>query len=145
MLIEHQELCSLIPHDGSMCLLDGVIEWGAGHIVCESNSHRDETNPLRSHGMLSALHGVEYAAQAMAVHGGLLARQTGEVNPPGFLAALREVQIHVDRLDDQPAPLRIEADELMRSAGSFMYEFKILAAGKILLSGRLTVMTPKGG
>ncbi len=144
MLIEHQELCSLIPHDGSMCLLDGVLEWDAGHIVCESNSHRRDTNPLRNHGRLSALHGVEYAAQAMAVHGGLLAHQAGEVNPPGFLAALREVQLHVERLDDQPAPLRIEAEELMRSGGSFLYEFTISTAGKILLSGRLTVMTPKG-
>lgn len=145
MLIGREELCALIPHAGSMCLLDGVEQWDAQHIVCFSNSHLLEDNPLRREGFLAALHGVEYAAQAMAVHGGLLAREAGEANPAGFLAALRDVQLHCERLDDKSAPLRIEATELMRSGGSFIYEFSVTAAGSELLSGRLTVMTQQEG
>ncbi len=141
MLIARNELCGLIPHDGSMCLLDGVESWDAQHIVCVSNTHTEQANPLRSEGSLAAVHGVEYAAQAMAVHGGLLAREEGRENPAGFLAALRDVQLNTDRLDEQPGPLRIEATELMRSGGSFMYEFIVSAAGQTLLSGRVTVMT----
>ncbi|HEX9802258.1 MAG TPA: hypothetical protein VGB35_03305 [Gammaproteobacteria bacterium] len=141
MLIEREELCSLIPHAGAMCLLDGVEQWDSTHILGVSNSHRDVTNPLRSGGRLASLHGVEYAAQAMAVHGGLLARERGEMNPPGFLAALRDVQIHCGRLDDIEASLRIEAEELMRSGGSFMYGFTLSAAGVLLLEGRITVFT----
>lgn len=141
MLIARDELCALIPHDGAMCLLDGVESWDTQQIVCISNSHTDETNPLRSEGVLAAVHGVEYAAQAMAVHGGLLARESGSDNPAGFLAALRDVQLNTERLDDQPGPLRIAANELMRSGGSFMYEFTVSAAGESLLAGRITVMT----
>ena len=141
MLIGREELCGLIPHAGSMCLLDGVEQWDAGHIVCLSESHRDEANPLRSEGQLAAVHGVEYAAQAMAVHGGLLAREAGKSNPAGFLAALRDVRLGTGRLDDKRGPLRVEANELMRSGGSFMYEFTVSAEGKELLAGRITVMT----
>jgi len=145
MLIRREELCGLIPHAGSMCLLDGVERWGPQQIVCLSNSHLDEANPLRRDGILDAVHGVEYAAQAMAVHGGLLAREAGETNPAGFLAALRDVKLHAERLDDKAAPLRIEATELMRSGGSFIYGFSVAAAGVELLSGRLTVMTQQEG
>jgi len=139
-LIGHEELCGLIPHDGSMCLLATVEEWDDKRIVCTASSHRDGDNPLRSNGQLSAINGVEYAAQAMAVHGGLLARERGETNPPGFLAALRDVALHVERLDSIEAPLRVEAEELMRSGGSFIYQFKVEANDEPLLDGRLTVM-----
>jgi predicted hotdog family 3-hydroxylacyl-ACP dehydratase len=145
MLIDHGTLCELIPHAGDMCLLDEVEEWDEGHIVCLSRSHRNEANPLRSNGILAVVHGIEYAAQAMAVHGGLLAREAGEANPPGFLAAVRNVRFHVERLDDQPESLHVEATELMRGGGSFIYEFTVSAVGKALLDGRLTVMTPQEG
>jgi predicted hotdog family 3-hydroxylacyl-ACP dehydratase len=145
MLIGREELCSLIPHDGSMCLLEGVERWDEKHIVCTTTSHRLADNPLRSNGQLSAINGVEYAAQAMAVHGGLQARERGETNPPGFLAALRDVAMHVQRLDTIEAPLRIEAEELMRSGGSFIYQFSVQADDEMLLDGRLTVMVQEAG
>ncbi|MGM0593512.1 MAG: hypothetical protein ACQETD_03155 [Pseudomonadota bacterium] len=140
MSIGHDALCALIPHDGAMCLLEQVLAWDAQHIVCQARSHMDTANPLRGDGGLAALHGIEYAAQATAVHGGLLAQQRGERNPPGFLAAVRGVTLHCERLDGVAAPLRIEATELMRSGASFIYEFEVTAAGQRLLEGRLTVM-----
>lgn len=140
MLIGHEELTALIPHAGAMSLLDAVEQWDEQHIVCSATSHRSEANPLRSNGGLSAINGVEYAAQAMAVHGGLLARARGEENPPGYLAALRDVKLHTDRLDVIDGALRVEATELVRSGGSFIYAFSLAAAGRLLLEGRLTVM-----
>ena len=140
MRIEKQKLCGLIPHDGSMCLLDSVEYWDEKRIVCSSFTHQRDNNPLRSNDRLAAIHGVEYAAQAMAVHGGLLARQKGEANPGGFLAALRDVALNVERLDTIDAPLQIEAEELMRNGGNFIYQFQVQADGEILLDGRLTVM-----
>ena len=140
-MIAQQELCSLIPHDGSMCLLAGVESWDAQGIVCVAESHRDARNPLRRDGGLSVVHGIEYAAQAMAVHGGLLARERGETNPAGFLAAVRDVQFQVQSLHDQDTPLRIAVQEQMRSGGSFIYEFSVQADGQELLSGRATVMS----
>jgi predicted hotdog family 3-hydroxylacyl-ACP dehydratase len=140
MRIEHQDLCGLIPHDGDMCLLETVEYWDEKRIVCTSRSHQRTDNPLRSDDRLAAIHGVEYAAQAMAVHGGLLAREKGETNPGGYLAALRGVSLHVERLDSISESLHIEAEELMRNGGNFIYQFLVQAEGKTLLDGRLTVM-----
>ena len=53
----------------------------AAHPV-RASSHRAADNPLRAHGRLGAACGIEYAAQAMAVHGALLA-------PPDSAAAGR--------------------------------------------------------
>lgn len=145
MLIGHEELCSLIPHSGRMCLLDSVEAWSDKHIVCHSDSHTAADNPLRSEGALYAMQGVEYAAQAAAVHGGLLARERGEQNPPGFLAAVRDVKLHVERLDTVAQPLRVEASELMRSGDNVIYSFSIETAGQRLLQGRFTVMVQEAG
>ena len=69
MLADQEMIAKLIPHTGSMCLLDGVLERDTQRIRCVSSSHRDTDNPLRSGDELSALCGIEYAAQVMAVHG----------------------------------------------------------------------------
>jgi predicted hotdog family 3-hydroxylacyl-ACP dehydratase len=81
MLIEKSEIRCLIPHAGTMCLLDGVEAWDMRSIVCVSSTHRSVANPLRRDGRLSALHAFEYGAQAAAVHGGLLARSSGHRSP----------------------------------------------------------------
>jgi len=60
-----------IPHQGRMCLLDEIIEWSAQHIRCRTATHRAPDNPLRSHDRLGIACGIEYAAQAMALHGAL--------------------------------------------------------------------------
>lgn len=63
----------LIPHAGAMCLLERVIEYDDASICCEARSHLDVDNPLRHNGRLSTLCGIEYAGQAMALHGALRA------------------------------------------------------------------------
>ena len=96
-MIDKSEIRRLIPHSGTMCLLDGVVRWDDESIVCITNTHRDANNPLRRDGQLSALHALEYGAQAAAVHGGLRARAAGTAAPPCYLAALREAHLHVAR------------------------------------------------
>ena len=96
-----------------MCLLDGVIEWDDASIVCVSETHRDPANPLRRANQLSAVHAFEYGAQAAAIHGGLRAKAEGATAPPGYLAALRDAQLLVDRLDDIASPLEVRAKRLL--------------------------------
>ena len=57
-----------------MVLLDGVTSWSDDRIVGHSTRHRDRANPLAVDGRLSSVCGIEFAAQAMAVHGALLGR-----------------------------------------------------------------------
>ncbi len=144
MLIEHDELCTLIPHAGSMALLAGVVSWDETQILCRATSHRDVTNPLRSAQGLSVLHGIEYGAQAMAVHGGLLARERGAAIMAGYLAALRNVEFAVEWLHDIDGPLQVMATRLLGEGGSFMYEFSLSTPERTLLKGRATVMAQKG-
>ena len=65
------ELCALLPHGETMCLLHAVESWDSSGIVCVAVSHCDHDNPLRRTDRLNSICGLEYAAQAMAVHVGL--------------------------------------------------------------------------
>ncbi len=133
-----------IPHQGSMCLLEGVESWDSGHIRCRAGSHRATDNPLRAHDRLGAACGIEYAAQAMAVHGALLAPPDHACARIGYLVSARGVRLHVARLDDIGDDLLIEADCAMRSADNVIYQFGISAAGRVLLEGRATVVLNAG-
>ena len=138
--IDKAEIRTLIPHSGSMCLLDNVIKWDDESIVCTTDTHRDEANPLRRDGQLSALHGLEYGAQAAAVHGGLRARAAGATAPPCYLAALRDAHLHVDRLDDLASPLEVRAQRLFGDAGNTIYQCALSASGTAVAEGRVTIM-----
>src|SRR5260370_15819417 len=105
MPIEKSEIRTLIPHAGLMCLLDSVLKWDDESIVCRSETHRDPTNPLRRDGQLSALHALEYSAQAAAVHGGLRARSAGGVAPPGYFAPVPGSPFHGEKLGEIPFPI----------------------------------------
>jgi predicted hotdog family 3-hydroxylacyl-ACP dehydratase len=120
-----------------MCLLDSVSAFDAQRIACTSMTHRDPAHPLRRDGVLSAICGVEYALQAMALHGALTA---GAPQPPGFVAALASVELAVERLDDVPDTLDVTATALSRESRGFIYGFEVTASGRVLLSGRGTVV-----
>lgn len=138
MRLDKTALCALIPHHGSMCLLDTVESWDESAIACTSLSHLIAHHPLLKHGKLHALTGIEYAAQAMAVHGALVA---GDASPrPGYLAALREVRLFTQRLDDISTALNIHATRLAGDMHHLLYEFKICAGSLDILSGRAAVV-----
>lgn len=133
-----------IPHQGSMCLLDHVEAWDERGIRCRAVSHRATDNPLRAHDRLGAACGIEYAAQAMAVHGALLAPPDGPSPRAGYLVSARTVQLHVSRLDDIAADLLVEASCITRSENNILYQFSISAAGRPLLEGRAAVVLDAG-
>jgi len=135
----------LIPHQGAMSLLDEVAAWDETCIHARSGSHRSHDHPLRSDGQLRAVHLCEYGAQAMAVHGGLVARAAGERAAPGFLVSLRAVELHAARVDDLPGLLDIHAERLLGGDGSWQYAFRVLHRGDLLALGRAAVMAAKGG
>ncbi len=141
MLISKQELCQLIPHDGAMCLLDGVEHWDDEGICCWSESHLDQGNPLRGLNGLPALHALEYGAQAMAVHGGLLAQKRGEQRlPDGYLVAIRNARFYAEFLDASSTKLQVEARRLLAESGNIIYSIDVSAAGESIAQARATVM-----
>jgi len=139
-LLDRDAIAALVPHAGAMCLWDEVLAWDETTICLRAHNHRDPAHPLRSNGALRAVHLCEYGAQAMAVHGGLLARQAGGQAAPGMLVALRGVDLHVARIDALPGALECEAMVIARSEDSQQYGFRISHAGTLLAEGRAAVM-----
>ncbi|MDH3319683.1 MAG: 3-hydroxylacyl-ACP dehydratase [Betaproteobacteria bacterium] len=127
-----------------MCLLDEVLEWDERHIVCHASSHRDPANPLRVAGTLPAACGIEYGAQAMAVHGALLDAQGAPLGR-GFLASVRSVRLRALRLDDVEGPLRVSAARLSGEADHVLYEFSIAGGAGELVGGRAAVVLDATG
>jgi len=142
--MNHDAICARLPHAGRMCLLERLESWDGDTITCIATSHRDADNPLRRGGRLHAVAGVEYAAQAMALHGNLLSTPVlspaeGTDTPPaiGYLASVRDLKLDLDDLGTVAEDLRVTARRLGGDASGFIYEFEIRAGTRALLSGRL--------
>ena len=143
MQLDRAGIAARIPHQGGMCLLDRVLEWDANHIRCAAASHRAADNPLRAHGRLGAACGIEYAAQAMAVHGAL--RAPGRGRPAsGLLVGVRDVRFGVARLDDVAGDLTVEAERLSGDDANVLYRFAVDAGARRLADGRAVVVLDGG-
>jgi predicted hotdog family 3-hydroxylacyl-ACP dehydratase len=138
--LDHAWIAAHIPHQGSMCLLDCVETWDEQQILCRAVSHRNADNPLRARGRLSAVCGIEYAAQAMAVHGALLSPPGSTIAKTGYLVSVRSTKIHAATLDDIAADLLVEAACITRNENNILYQFSVSAAGQLLLDGRAAVV-----
>jgi predicted hotdog family 3-hydroxylacyl-ACP dehydratase len=144
MRLRRDEIATLIPHAGAMCLLDGVVDWDGERIRCISSTHRDAANPLRVGGQLPAICGIEYAAQAMATHGGL-AGKTRHRPRAGFLATVRDVICRRGRLDDLEGDLVVEAVRMLGEENRVIYEFRLWVGEVEILSGRAAVVLDSDG
>ena len=138
--LDHRWLEEHIPHQGRMCLLDAVIAWDMTQIRCRASSHRRADNPLRGRGRLGAVAGIEYAGQAMAAHGALMAGLLGTPVRTGYLASVRNLKLGVTRLDDIGADLDVRAQRIAGDANTALYAFVIAEGGRDLLSGRTTIV-----
>lgn len=139
-MLGRDAIAALIPHQGTMCLLDRVLEWDKDRVVLATSTHRAPDNPLRLDGRLRAVHLCEYGAQAMAVHGGLSAQAEGKIARPGFLVSLRDVKLQVDFIDQLEGELLVSAQRLLESAASWQYSFEVAHAGAMIATGRAAIM-----
>lgn len=139
--LDKTQICERIPHAGDMCLLEKMLSWDATHIKCSAKSHTDPENPLRIKNKLTSIAAIEYAGQAMALHGGLVAATDSPDMRPrkGFLASLREIVISRDVLDDVTGDLLIEVELLMGDSDSSLYSFSVSTSDQPVISGRAAV------
>ena len=138
-----EQLERLLPHSGRMRLIDRVISHDDTRIVCQSNSHRAPDHPLAIAGVLSIACGLEYGAQAMAIHGALV----GADAPPasgarghGYLVAAFDLKWAVARLDQCATPLTIDAVREFASGDQVAYTFELSTAGQSIMRGRAAVV-----
>jgi predicted hotdog family 3-hydroxylacyl-ACP dehydratase len=136
MSLERGQISKLIPHAGSMVLLDRVVDWNSESIVCLTESHLRPDNPLRRNEMLPAVAGIELAGQAMAIHTSLTSNDPKRM---GVLGGLRDVRLNCGRLDTLPAPLIVNAKLLSGGSAGRMYSFSVGAGEAVFLEGRASV------
>lgn len=139
-LLNAAEIAARVPHGGTMCLLHALHESSDTHVLCSTTSHRAADNPLRSASGLLSCNAIEYAAQAMALHGAMTAAANG---PPrgGRLASVRGVKLHTTRLDTITGPLFVHAERIAGDAGQAMYQFSLRDERQhLLVEGRATVL-----
>ena len=138
--LDHAGIAARIPHAGSMCVLDRLLRWDTSEVVCSATSHQSPDNPMRTASGLLAPVLIEYAAQAMALHGGLLA-PPGSQATPGYLASVRGVRFTVQRIDDIDGALQVRVQRLAGDDRQVMYGFDVHdAGGRLLAEGRATVV-----
>jgi predicted hotdog family 3-hydroxylacyl-ACP dehydratase len=140
--LDHAGIAARVPHAGSMCLLHALHRWTLDEIECSAVDHTAPQHPLRTtHGLLAPA-AIEYAAQAMALHGTLIAeRMDPYAQPtPGFLASVRGVHLHVARLDTLPSPLTVVATRMAAQGSNILYSFAVTCDGQPVADGRATVV-----
>lgn len=168
--IDAERIRKLVPHAGNMCLLERVVACDAASIRCETRSHLDQSNPLRRNGQLASICAIEYAAQAMALHGALTApKDIGALTAPGdngaltapghsgpltaaasgntsadvrhgYLASVRDLRCRTRCLDQYTGTLSVSATLVFDESARRIYSF-VVAAGKTeLVTGRAAVI-----
>jgi predicted hotdog family 3-hydroxylacyl-ACP dehydratase len=139
--LDRQGIAACVPHAGAMLLIDEVLDWDENGLRARTASHRRADNPLREACGLAAACGVEYAAQAMAIHAGLASAAAGRAAPgAGMLIGLRGLQLLAARLDEEAGPLDIEVRRSLGDTRLAVYDFTVAAGPRELLRGSATVM-----
>jgi predicted hotdog family 3-hydroxylacyl-ACP dehydratase len=140
-MIAHDIIEGLIPHKGSMCLLDRVLSWDEQRLVAATRTHLNEDNPLRERNRLRTISLFEYGAQAMAIHGALLqpGRSASHTPTPGMLVSLRNVTAHCEFAHTLPQELVVEAERLHAMDSVVQYVFRVRHSGELVIEGNAVV------
>jgi len=134
------DIGALLPHAGDSVLIERVVDSNDGEIRVATTLHRSVDNPLRRHGRLGAVHLVEFAAQAMALHGALLDQAAGRAPRAALLVSVRDLVLGCEYLEKLEGELEIVASVLLVNVQSWQYAFSVRHAGREIASGRIAAM-----
>lgn len=138
-LLDRAWIASHLPHRGAMSLLDEIVAWDGERLHARARSHARPGHPLRRGGELPIASAIEYGAQAVAAHGALLGGEAASA-AAGYLASVRSVAFHAERLDDIAAALDVEVRRMGDGAGGMLYDFRVSALGRTLAEGRVAIV-----
>lgn len=141
-LYTFDEINQLIPHEGEMCLWDSVLAFDEFSLRCRTARHLAKTHPLKTNGCLSKLHLIEFGAQSIAIHGGLLSQQGLKLPRPGYLASVKN--IHFGTFNDQTPHIYCHSSQIMSDNQSKLYQFELTDnEQRLICAGRALVIHPE--
>ncbi len=132
-------VASLLPHAGPMLLLDRVLEHTADTTACAVDPGRSALL-ADADGGVPVWVGLEYMAQCVAAHGGLVSRARAESPRPGLLLGSRRVRFSTASFSPE-RELRVEARHHHGESGlvAFDCEIRDAAGGEPLVRARVNI------
>lgn len=131
-----------LPHGAGMVLLDRIEHCDGDGLRALSTRHRGPAHPLAdTAGAVATLHLLEYAAQAAAIHLGVLrARADASGVPaavaPGVIAFVRELWFGLPDIGPEAPALQVEVQRRAAIPGGVAYAFTArFAAGETAARG----------
>lgn len=146
--VDSLDLSSLIPHRGESILLDRVVGHD-GKSTTVSIIVGSQSWLLREDGTVAPWLGIEYMAQSVAAHEGILARKNGLSPPLGFLVSvvawklLDSRLICGERLEVQTTRVRGRPELGALSHRSSLYRNGAGGQRELVATGRLSFSIPK--
>jgi len=137
-MLDAAAIAALLPHSGRMCLLESVMACDAHTIQCGATSHRDPGNPLRGIAGLDVFAGIEYAAQAAALHGAISRNENAPRS--GVLAALKNVDASRKWLHDCTPEIRVDVTLRHADPAGGVFLFSLRSGDEVVLQGQFTLM-----
>lgn len=132
----------LLPHGETMVLLDKVLSHDDQKTECSvvitpGSLFFDDI------GTVPTWVGLEYMAQCIATHAGLIAKANGKEIQIGYWVGSRKITFNTDCFYKDQS-LNIQASKVWQDdhSGSFDCHIKDQKSGKLLLDGLLTVFLP---
>lgn len=134
---EFPRLAELLPHSDAMLLLSRVRSHAAGRTVCELEPGASELF-RDADGRLPGWIALEWMAQCVAAHGGLIARASGRPPSPGMLVGAKRIEL--ERSDFAPGEtLEVEARYTGSAGALASFECALRAGPDVLATGSLSV------
>ena len=134
------ELCHLVPHSGSMLLLDRVLAFDSESLSAEVTIRPDSL--FATPQGVGSWVGIEYMAQAIAAYAGCQAQQRGEAVKIGFLLGSRRYEAACPHFA-QGSVLQIEVHRALQGEnGLGAFECKIWHSDSQLAKATVTVFQP---
>ena len=144
MSASHPPIESIVPHGGCMRLLGAVVSHDDRETRCRVDAKQVGLF-AEADGRVPSWVGVELMAQAIAAHGGLVARDHGESPRRGLFLGSRRIQLdrtHLD-LDEE---LEVVVRHVRGEIGLTAFDCAVRPAGgdAPVASGRLNVYVARG-
>ena len=139
----YPHISALIPHSGTMNLLEKVVYRDAERIDCLMTISAQD--PFADeNGSVPGYIGMEYMSQGVAAHGSLDKVDEAERVKIGFFVGSRRVEIFVQEFYHQQE-LLISANLVLEQEGFGVFDCTVRNAedGEMLMSGRLNFFKPE--